>query len=275
MFDMPALFLKKYTFLLLGLAAVRVLCAQTPDSTQVPALLVPEAAVFAAADQIGNLYLIDAQAALLKYAPDGRLTARYSNNRLGAPALVDVTNPLKILLWYPDFGTAVLLDRSLTELGLLDLNAAGYPALRLIASAQDGNLWIYDEIGFKLRKISPDGHSLYESAPLNMALEQNPAFRAIRDEGNRVLVADAAQGLLLFDVYAQFQRVLLRRTAADFQVSGNTICLLDRDFLSLTDLRSFQTRNLPLPPGALWMRLGPRCLLVRQEDGVAVFRLKY
>ncbi len=59
---------------------------QTPDRAADSFSLLlnlPVQARFATADNLGHLYLITATNAVEKYAPDGRLLTRYSNNRLG------------------------------------------------------------------------------------------------------------------------------------------------------------------------------------------------
>ncbi|MDO8971735.1 MAG: hypothetical protein Q7U74_13665, partial [Saprospiraceae bacterium] len=55
--------------------------------------LIPKTADFATADHLSNTYLIQGFE-LEKYDSTGRLVTRYSNNRLGTPAFLDVSNPL-------------------------------------------------------------------------------------------------------------------------------------------------------------------------------------
>ena len=106
-------------------------------------------------DNLGNVYLLTLHNTLEKYDAEGHRLARYSNNRLGPVTSIDAANPLKVLVWYADFRTAVFLDRSLTELGTLSLDAAGFSVVRSVAMSFDGNLWAYDEALFKLKKNKP------------------------------------------------------------------------------------------------------------------------
>lgn len=183
-----------------------LLPAQEPDTLALVQRL-PRTARFAAADHLGNIYLICSDNQIEKYNGAGVLLTRFSNNQLGRAAALDVSNPLKSLVWYADFRTAVFLDRSLTPLGTLNLIDAGYPEVRTLCMARDGNLWIYDEVNFKLRKIQPDGSQLYESQALNMLLPDRMNITLLQDDGNRVYAIDPALGMLLFDVYGQFQKL--------------------------------------------------------------------
>lgn len=245
--------------------------AQQPDSLQLVTAF-PLAARFVCADKLGNVYCITTGNHIEKHAPDGRLLAQYSNNRLGAPVLLDVSNPLKVLVWYQAFGVIQLLDRNMTELGALNLNAAGYPDVRTVASAQDGNLWFYDEIGFKLHKISPEGTELLESQPMNMALEQKINLRALSDDGARVFALDTLLGMLVFNPYAQFQYVIKEATGQDFQVEQNRLFLLQNAQLLLLDFLSPKKQFLKLPDTAnahAWM--GPRRLMVTKNGICQVY----
>ncbi len=254
------------------------------------ALSLPVEARFATADNLGNIYLIDTQNALEKYNPDGRLLSRYSNNRLGGATSIDVANPLKILVWYADFRTVVFLDRNMTALGELYLMEAGIPELRTIAAAADGNLWLYDEIAFQLKKITPAGSLLFESQALNQlatvgahpsrtdssAENRRIGFATIRDDGEKVLASDPAAGIFWFDSYGQLQQILPWTGVHRFILDHHDqLEYLDGDSLHIENLRFFATQNIPLPaqarqPGAQrW--LASRHLLVQNGKELEVW----
>src|SRR6476659_8841896 len=65
------------------------------------------------ADNLNNVYMIKDDE-LIKYLPDGRFFRRYSNLKLGTITSVDVTNPLKILVYYRDFQQIIFLDNQLS-----------------------------------------------------------------------------------------------------------------------------------------------------------------
>lgn len=241
------------------------------------ALTLPVRASFAAADNLGFIYLITRQNAIEKYSPDGRLLTRYTNNRLGAAAGLDVTNPLKVLVWYADFRTVVFLDRSLTILGELNLSAAGFPEVRAIAAAQDGNLWFYDEIRFQLRKISPEGGELLESQALNQLLDGRLQISCLRDNGNEVLAADTARGLLWFDIYGQFQKLAPRKNIANFQLEEDRLIYPESGLLHIERLQALLARTLPLPSlartGKAPFWTAPRRVFVQNGETLEVWAL--
>lgn len=248
------------------------LAAQTDADTFVLQQTLPVQARYATADNLGNTYLITPQNAVEKYAPDGRLLTRYTNNRLGRAAMLDVANPLKVLVWYADFRTVVFLDRSLTVLGELNLFSAGYPEVRTLAAAADGNLWLYDEVAFQLKKTTPEGAVLFESPALNLIQSERIAVTTIRDDGTQVLASDPDRGVLCFDVYGQFQRILPWKGISTFVLAQNRLEYLDEHALHIEHLQAFFSQAIPLPASAksegvqVWA--APGRLLV--QNGVAL-----
>lgn len=244
-----------------------------PDSLHLLHSL-PAAARYAVADHLGNTYLVTEANVLEKYAPDGRFLVRYSNNRLGQVTAVDVSNPLKVLVWYADFRSAALLDRSLTLLGEINLMPLGYPDVRVVAAASDGNLWLYDEVNFRLLKITPEGEKRAESQSLNL-LDYTPRQPlALREQDNRVWLADALAGVGMFNAFGQFERAQrLAQTSADIQFFDGQLIFLSDSSIVAERWPLPQRAEIPLPaalrPLPKW--LGLRRLFVRRGEGLEVY----
>jgi len=244
-----------------------------PDSLRLLHRL-PAAARYAVADHLGNSYLVTEANLVEKYAPDGRFLARYSSNRLGQVTALDVSNPLKVLVWYADFRSAALLDRSLTLLGEINLIALGYPDVRVAAAASDGNLWLYDEVNFRLLKITPEGEKRAESQSLNL-LDYTPRQPLVlREQDNRVWLVDATAGLGVFNAFGQFERSQrLSQVAPDIQFTDNQVVYLSDSSIVAERWPLPQRAEIPLPaalrPLPKW--LGLRRLFVRREGGVEVY----
>jgi hypothetical protein len=211
---------------------------------------IPQNAHFAAADHLANTYLLDGFE-VEKYDSTGKFIARYSNNRLGEARFLDVSNPLKILVWYADFQTAVFLDRNMTELGRLNLSLAGFPAVRCLANAADGNLWVYDEARSYLLKLSTSGEKILESQPLNLEFSQRFAPTCIRDNsGQSIFLSDPIQGVAVFDPYAQLDKILLIKGLSQFEVENETLFFAAPDGISAENWRGLFSKKTPLPAAA-------------------------
>jgi hypothetical protein len=247
--------------------------AAEPDSL-VPALHLNLSALYATTDPLGNVYVITPELSIEKYAPDGRLLTRYTQNRYGMPAYLDVTNPLKVLVWYADFRTVVWLDRSLTDLGELNLIDAGYPEVRNVGAAQDGNLWIYDEAGFRLRKISADGRPLFESQDLNLIFGETLQISCIREYETGVLAAETRQGALQFDSYGQYVRTTMLTGTAQFLIKGREAYFIRENELCTYSLSPVPapTKCLLLPKDATRAWLGAGTVIVAKNRGLEIWK---
>jgi hypothetical protein len=236
---------------------------------------IPESAHFVAGDHLANTYLLHGFE-VEKYDSTGRFVSRYSNNRLGMPAFLDASNPMKILVWYADFQTAVFLDRNLTELGRLSLAEAGYPAVRCLASSADGNLWAYDESTAHMIKLSTAGEKLMESQPLNLEFSQRIAPTCIRDDGGQgVYLSDPLQGVAIFDPFAQLDKTLLLKGLTRFEVENGTLFFTDQASIRTENWRGFNSKTIPLPATAksanavFWF--SKKRLFVLTDSGIAVY----
>ena len=259
----------------LYLAAIVHLAAQSPDTL---ALLqsFPLSASFATTDNLGNVYVLGQDNALQKFNANGNRLARYSNNRLGPATSLDAANPLKLLLWYADFRTVVFLDRSLTELGSLQLDAAGFSLVRSVAMSFDGNLWVYDEALFKLKKISPEGVTLFETPAFNQLVTIPPTADALREIGNQVYLADWRQGIFVFDQYAAWTETWNYQNGKDFYAVADRQYYLTEQDLVIRAPRSFREVTLSLPKGIdgkSRFQLAEQRLLIWDERQVRVFRV--
>ncbi len=251
------------------------LTAQSPDTLALLQTL-SVSANFATTDNLGNVYVLGTDNALQKFNSEGTRLARYSNNRLGPATSLDATNPLKVMLWYADFRTVIFLDRSLTELGSLQLDAAGFSLVRSVAMSFDGNLWAYDEALFKLKKISPEGTILFETQALNQMVASPPTADALREIGNRVYLADPRQGVFVFDQYASWIETWNYPNIRDFYaVDGRQYYVTEQGVL-IRMTRPFAEITLPLPKGTdskSRFRLAEQRLLIWDEHQVQVFRV--
>ncbi len=251
---------------------------QTPDTIFLEKKFEIEVAARAAVvDNLGQIYVISRANTFEKYAPDGQFLARYSQNRLGRAAFADVSNPLKIMLFYPDFRSVVLLDRNLTELGILDLEAVGLPMVSCVATSGDGNLWVYDEVNFQLKKISAAGEILMESQPLNFLLDQPARPVLLRENENSVFLCDAEMGIFQFDLYGQFVGIkFLENNLETAQFENGRVLFFENNKLIGVDLKTgerttttYFSKTLPQLEGLV---VSGAVLMQITDDQISVFQ---
>lgn len=90
----------------------------------------------------GDEYIVDGPTLKL-FSNKGEL--QYSNLSLGNISAVDIFNPLKILVFYENFNTIVILDNRLAELQRLDFNAISpYRTISKICTAAESSFWYFN-----------------------------------------------------------------------------------------------------------------------------------
>jgi hypothetical protein len=199
-------------------------------------------------DNLGNIFLLYQNGQLKKLKPNGDSLAVFNNVRkFGKIFSIDVTNPLKVLLYYKDFGTTVILDRFLNQRAILDFRKNELPQVRAIGQAYDNNIWIFDDLDLKLKKISDDGRIIDQSTDFRLVFDSVPTPNYIIDQDKFVYLYDAQKGVYIFDYFGGFQGRIPFTGWRDFNVINNTLFGRDDKFLYRYDKGSLQLRQIPVP----------------------------
>lgn len=157
-------------------------------------------------DQLNSLYLVR-QGEILKLDPGGRELARYSNKLIGEEVMLDVTNPMKVILYSPQQMQLAFLDSRLAELReQINLVSAGYEQISLAATSHSNGVWLYDPINFQMIRLNQNLEEERRSLNLGqmLRLELNPTD--LVELNNKVYLTDPEHGVFVFDVFANFIR---------------------------------------------------------------------
>ena len=193
-------------------------------------------------DNLGNILLLDSNNQLKKLGPNGDSVAIYNDVRkYGKVFSIDAGNPLKILLYYRDFGTIVVLDRLLNVRTTIDLRKQNILQAKAICQSFDNGVWVYDEGEAKLKRIGDDGNIIDQTGDFRLQLEEAPSPAFIEDHDRLVYLYDSSKGLLVFDYFGTLKNKLAFIGWQDFQMAGKYILgrkgvLLERYQLSSLSL---------------------------------------
>ena len=193
-------------------------------------------------DNLGNIYILTAGNQIKKLNDKGDSIAVYNDvRRYGSIYSIDATNPLKLLVYYKDFSTIIVLDRLLNTRNTLDLRSLNMLQVRAVTSSYDNNYWVYDELENKIRKIDDNGNVIVESADLRQALDKSPSPVAMFDRDGQLYLYDSTQGLYIFDYYGARKNTLQLTHLSDLQVlDKNTITARDSTNILLYKPATFQ-----------------------------------
>jgi hypothetical protein len=199
-------------------------------------------------DNLDNIYILNSRNSVYKYDANGDSVAVYNDvKKFGNATLIDVSNPLKVLLYYKDFSTVVMLDRFLNIRNSIDLRKQNIFRAKTIGQSYDNKIWVYDEMENKLKKIDEDGKLLQETPDFRLLLGQAPSPVKIFDENKYVYLYDSLQGVYVFDYYGTLKNNIMISHWNNFKVVGKYIFGSRADTLYRYEISTFQYDEWKLP----------------------------
>lgn len=200
-------------------------------------------------DNLGNYYMLSKNNQLKKLNAKGDSIGLFNDvRRYGKLYSMDVTNPLKCLLFYKSFSTVIVLDRFLNNINTIDLRKSNIFQVKAIAQSYDNNIWIYDEQNNKLKKIGEDGKVLSETVDLRIIFDEVPSPTNIFDQDGFVYLYDPEKGMYVFDIYGSFKTKISYLGLNNVVVFGKTVAgTLQQQLIAYTT-GTLSERKMNLPP---------------------------
>lgn len=183
----------------------------------------------AATDRFKNVYYGTGDDVVIKCGQDLQQTGYYSNHIYGRLGAIDASNPMKLLLYYPNFYNVVVLDRRLNEQASFNLIDLGFGEIRIIASSLDGNLWVFDDHMQRLFKIDHQGQVLTRGEDLRLKFDDRLLPSRIVESNGKLYAGIEGRGILIFDQFGNYISQLLISDLRDFQ-------LVDEEIVVETDI---------------------------------------
>ncbi len=206
-----------------------------------------ESARLLTSDKLQQCYVVNENNELLKYDKSGQLLFQYNNNQLGDLKWVDVTDPFNLLLFYPDYFTVILLDRTLSITGEYQLFNLNITDVDAVAMANDNELWFFDDNSGKVRKISRAGQVTEESVNVKLLLGENVQALNMLATRNRVFLNAPDSGVLVFDNFGTYLKDIPIKDLGSFQILENQLIYQEKGKLKSFHLQSFLTSEVELP----------------------------
>ena len=179
-------------------------------------------------DQTGSYYDIY-QNQIIKIGRNGQRQFTYSNNILGEITSVDVSNPMKILIFFKDFSKIAILDNTLTEQGsVVDLNEVSLEETSLVCSSYNNGIWYYNPLKFQLTRIEHSILSVNISANISNLLNKNIQPNFLVEFNNRLFLNDPIYGILVFDIYGAYLKTIPIFGLTSFQVKENYLLYVNQ-----------------------------------------------
>lgn len=227
------------------------------------------------ADNLGNVYLVSKTNQIKKLDEHFDSVSVFNDvRRYGNIYSLDVTNPLKLLVYYKDFTTILILDRFLNIRNTIDLRRADILQAKAVALSYDNNYWVFDELDNAVKKIDDNGNVLFKSSDFRVLFSEqfNPSY--IVDANGLLYLYDEKKGWLVFDYYGTFKRRIDVVNRQDMQIFNNQIVSHDSTYFYYYNTKSFS--EIKMKPDinlstALKVQQALNKIFVLQKDGLSVY----
>ena len=195
-----------------------------------------------------NVYFLTRENLLVKLDDNGGWQQQFNAvAQHGELHAIDVSNPLRLLLWYRDFGSAVLLDRFLKPTAELELRMAGYGQASALAQSYDNNLWLFDQVDYSLKKINTQGQELMRTPDFRQIFDDPPLPVKIYDDNQWLYLADTTKGIYRFDYFGTFQKFIPIPNFTEFAVYRQELFVNRGNAWYYLDGSSGETWQITLP----------------------------
>lgn len=178
-------------------------------------------------DNLGNLYLLRPDFSIDKYDRDGRFLLSNNFKLLGPLHSLDAGNPMELYAFYREQNVLGLYDNQLSLRARIDLNRTGSNAISCLARSYDNAIWIFDQQDLQLKKYSKSLDLLLQSGNIRSLTGIAPSPSMMVDDGEFVLLSDPENGILVFDIYANYVKTIplqfpyVQSDQKNYLLSGN------------------------------------------------------
>ena len=230
-----------------------------------------------AVDDLENVYLLNSKNQLKKINAKGDSIAIYNDvKRFGRATLIDVSNPLKVLLYYKNFATIVELDRFLNLKNTIDLRKQNIFQAKAIGQSYDNKIWVYDELENKLKKVDEKGKLHLETPDFRLLFDESLSPQSISDVNLHVYIYDSAKAVYVFDYFGSLKNKILISGWQNFKVMPKHIFGTASGKLYRYELDTFRYDEWPLPDQfkqSRAMSVSPSRIYILQKNRLEIFTL--
>lgn len=197
-------------------------------------------------DNFANFYATGSNQ-VTKFDKTGAKLQTYEEVKYGNIGSLDISNPMKIVVYYPDFMQAVLLDRFLSYFTTYNFFDLGYQNVTAVGMSSDGYLWFYDNLSYTLKKVDETGKTQRQSQPVNQLINAVITPNFILEKNGQVYVNDPAVGVLVFDNFGAYYKTIPVKGLLRFQIFQEQIVYFEGGKLKSYNPVTFDGKMITLP----------------------------
>ena len=225
-------------------------------------------------DHIGRVYLAKGHE-LFMYSSKGDLRYQFSDLSRGVIAQLDSRNPMKLLLFYPDYGEITFLDNTLSRTrDNVKLSTINLELARLACTSFDNGFWVYDPVSFRLVRFDQGLNMTNESSNINQLVGAEIEPSQMVEQDNLLYMHDPKHGVFVFDSFGTYLKLIPIQGAVRIRARPNGLFFQVGNKLIKYDLFNFEQTEIELPVSDFKsVSIETDRLFVLQKDRVVIYAL--
>lgn len=226
-------------------------------------------------DNIGNIYSISGYT-LVKAMPNNQASFNYSNNFLGTPDHVDVSNPLQTLLYYKVSNVLVFLNNTLNEIRSplkLDDISINHPLL--VCSSNYNGFWIFDQSRNTILYVNTSFEVEIETQNINNIIEGNVKPNYLKEYNKEIYLNIPGKGIIEFNKNGSYNKTLPLFVDNVIQIQNKKIYYLKGDSIGLYDILVKNNYIVALPENGISnIKVQNNKVYFLNKNELSVYRIK-
>ena len=172
-------------------------------------------------DHLENLYIIGQDNLSLNI---GTKQIEYQNSFLGSISSIDVSNPLRILVFHKEANQIVFLSNELSIIGNpINLDEISLPEVKVVCASNINGFWAYNSLNNRIEFYNSNLQKEHSSIDLSQHISSVEDIVEIKMVNEMVYLRVSDTGILLFDMFATYIKTIPIPASNSFQVLHNSI----------------------------------------------------
>jgi len=198
-------------------------------------------------DILGNIYWSDGNT-LFKYSIKDNEKIEYTNTFLGEIDDYDVTNPLKILVYYRTQNQVLFLDKNLAEIASpISLDNIGFSEAEAICNSNRGGFWLLNPVGRRIEHYNQNLQRKTETVKLPELFEKGNTNVQLIEKNNMLYCSLPGSFVLSFDLYGNLYKRYPLKIVDNIQIINENIFYFYKGSLIRYNINTLEKSTVDIP----------------------------
>ena len=159
-----------------------------------------------------------------------------------------MSDPLKIMIFNAGFGKIKYLDNKLAlKKDFILLSELNYPNATLMSNSYENGLWLYDPLTNQIIRFNNKLQQVQSSGNISEIAQTDISPVSMVEANNNLYIYAPETGILVFDRYATYLKLLPFKNLCSFQVFLKDIFLVEANKIKIFNINTFEEAVISLP----------------------------